>query len=101
MESADECDVARPAAGIPGKLHRALDRLSPRIGEEDLRRRSGENLGLEPLCQLDLGLVIEVSARHVKELLRLFLDGGDDTRMGMSCGHDGNAGREVQEAIAV
>ena len=101
MERADESDVVRPAAGIAGELHGALDRLCAGVGEEHLRRCAGQDSRLEALRQLDLRAVVEIRPRHMQESVRLLLDRGHHPRMGVAGGDDGDASREVEEAVAV
>ena len=55
----------------------------------------------KPLGQVDLRLVVEVGPRHVQQLVGLVLDGGDDFRVAMPGGGHGDAGRHVEEAVAV
>ena len=101
MEGTDEGDIARPARGIPGQLHRAFDRLGTRVREEHARRRPGQDPVLQPLRQLDLGLVVEVGAGHMQEVIRLVLDGRDHLGVRMARRHHRDAGCEVEEPIAV
>ena len=60
------------------------------------RRDRGQLLG-----QPHLRLVVEVGARHVQELLRLLGDGADDVGVRVAGGVDGDAGRAVEEDVAV
>ncbi len=76
VKATDEGDVARPPRGIARQLHSALDRFSPRVGEEHLGRRAWQDLGLEALGQLDLRPVVEVGPRHMEEPPRLLFDRG-------------------------
>ncbi len=101
MESADERDVARPASGKPSELHRPLDRLSARVGEEHLGRNAGEDLRLESLSELDLRLVVEICARHMEEPPGLLLDRGDHLGVGVAGRDHRDAGGEIQEPVAV
>ena len=101
VEGADERDVARPAAGEARELHRALDRLRAGVGEEHLGRRTGQDLRLQALGQLDLRAVVKVGAGHVDEAPGLLLDRGHDFGVGVTGRDDGDACREVQEPVAV
>lgn len=93
-------DVA--AAGVPaGQLQSRFQRFRPAIGEEDLLRRRAGSDGRQPFRQGDLRLVVEIGAGHVQKLVGLVLDGGGDVGMTMAGGGDGDAGREVEEQIAV
>ena len=55
----------------------------------------------ELLRQVDLRRVVEIGPRHVQQLGRLVLDGGDDLRMAVAGRADGDAGGEVEEQVAV
>jgi hypothetical protein len=90
------------AAGMPpGQLQSCFDRLSAAIGEKHtLGRRAGRDLG-EFLGQVDLRAIVEVGPRHVQQFGRLVLDSGDDLRVAMPGGGDGDAGGEVEEAVAI
>src|SRR5205807_6300097 len=48
-----------------------------------------------------LGAVVEVGPRHVNELAGLVADRGDDLRVTVPGGADGDAGGEVEEQVAV
>ena len=97
----DERDIARPSGGIARELHGALDRLGAGVREEDTRRRARQDPVLQSLRQLDLRRVVEVRPGHVDEAFRLLLDRGDNLRVGVARGDDGDAGREVEEPVAV
>src|SRR5205823_1607134 len=56
----------------------------------------GELFGEVPLRS-----IVEVGPRHVQQLGGLVLDGGDDSRVAVAGGADRDAGREVEEAVAV
>jgi len=101
MERAQESDVARPPGGEPGELHRALDGLRTRIGEENPGRSARENPVLQPLGELDFRRVVEVGAGHMEEALRLLLYRGHDSRMGVAGGDHGDPGGEVEKPVAV
>ncbi len=101
VESAEEGDGAR-SAGVPaGQLQGRLQRLRAAVGEEDaLGRRAGTALG-QALGQVDLRLIVEIGAGHVQQLLRLVSDRRGDMWMTVAGGRDGDAGGEIEEAIAV
>ena len=52
-------------------------------------------------ASVDHALVIEIRARHVNQFAGLLLYGGDHMRMAMSRGSHGDAGREIEELVAV
>src|SRR5260221_3761788 len=101
MKGAYEGDVTGPSCGVARELHRAFDRLSARVGEEDARGDAGQYLVLEASGELDLRLVVEVGAGHVHDLAGLLLDRGHHPRMRVAGRVDGDAGREVEELVAV
>ena len=55
----------------------------------------------QPLGEVDLRPVVEVGAGHVEQLVGLVLDRGDDLRVAVAGGGDGDAGGEVEEQVAV
>ena len=101
VERADERDVAGPASGESRQLHRALDRLRARVGEEHLGRRARQDLRLQAFGELDLGLVVEIGAGHVEEAPGLLLDRRYHLRVGMAGGDDRDPGCEIEEPVAV
>ena len=101
VKGAEEGDGPRPPGVPAGQLQGRFERFGPAVGEEDpLRRCARRDLG-QPLGQVDLRLVVEIGARHVQQLGRLVLNGGDDLRMTMPRRGDGDAGGEVEKQIAV
>ena len=101
MKGAEEGDGPRTARVPAGQLQAGFQRFGAAVGEEDaLARLAGRHLG-QPLRQVDLRLVVEIGARHVQQLAGLVLDGGDDLRMAVPGARHGDAGREVEEEIAV
>ena len=101
MKGAEEGDDAGPA-GVPAReLEGGLEGFGAAVGEEDAAR-AGRVAGLgQALRQVDLRLVVEVGAGHVQQLVALVGDGGDDLGMAMARRGDGDAGREVEEEVAV
>ena len=90
------------AAGVvAAELHRGFDGLGAGVGEEDLLVEVAGGDAAEGFGQFDGFGQIEVGARHVDKLLGLLLDGLHYVGVGVACGEHGDAGREVDEAVAV
>ena len=100
VEAAEEADEVRPPGVIAGQLDGRLDRLGARVGHEADRGFLERGDLVQLLGQVDPYLVIEVG-RDVDELVGLLLDGLHHLGMGVAGGGDGDAGGEVEEAIAV
>ncbi len=101
VESAEESEDTRTAGDVPRQLQRSLDRLSPRVGKEDLLIKVARHDPDQLLGQLDLPWVVEVSAGHVKEFLGLTLNGPYDIGMGMASGTHGDARCKINVAVAI
>ena len=101
VERAEKGDHLLPLRVIAGQFEGRLDRLGPRIGEEDfLGKRAGRDLR-QFFGQLELAAIIEVGPRHVQKLRRLPMDGLDDARMAMARRADGDARVKIEEPVAV
>ena len=101
VKRAPEGDDVLPAGLVPGELEGGLDGLGPGVGEEHpVAARHRRQLG-QPLGQHDLLVVVEIGARHVQEPGGLLLNRPDHVRMRVAGGRDGNAGRQVEEPVAV
>ena len=101
VEAALERDDPRPMRVIAGELDRALDRLGPRVREEDAGLLGERRDPRQPLHELEVARLVEVGRGDVDEPIRLFLDRRAHLRMGMPGRADGDAGGEVEEAVAV
>ncbi len=83
------------------KLEGGFDGFGTAVGKEDLLVGRAGSDGCELFHQLDHGRVVEIAATDVDEIRGLGLDGGDDLGMAVAGGADGDAGGEVEEAIAI
>ncbi len=100
VEGAVEADELLAAGVVPGELDGGLDGLSARVAEEGERPfLEGGDL-VQAFAQPDLQRVIEVR-RNVNKAVRLLLNGRDDFGVAVAGGGDGDAGSEVDEAVAV
>ncbi len=101
MESALEGDDSRTMRVIAGELDRPLDRLGPGVRQEDAGLLGERRDPRQPLHELEVARLVEVGRGDVDEPIRLLLDRGAHLRMGMPGRADGDAGGEVEEAVAV
>ena len=101
MERAEERDGPRPAGVPAGQLQARFERLGPAVGEEDALGPGAGREFRQLLGQVDLRLIVEIGAGHVQQLVGLVLDGGDDFGMAVPGRRHRDAGREVEEEIAV
>ncbi len=100
VEAAEEPDEARPPRDVARELERGLDTLRPRLAEEAHRRLVHGRKRRQPLAEAHLALVPVVRA-HVQEALGGVLDRGHHVRVRVAGRGHGDAGGEVQEAVAV
>ena len=102
VECAEERDDVRPSRRMARELDRGLDHLGPAVAEVDpgLATRDLGDLR-EPAADLRVDRQVEVGRREMDQLGRLLLDRGDDAGMGMARRVDRDAGREVEEQVAV
>ena len=95
--------LGRPRV-VAGELERRLDRLGAGVGEEGAhpvfgrwhRRQAGQ-----PLAEVGVGGEEEVARAVVQDVVDLGVDRRVDLRVGVAGGDDGDAGVEVEEAVAV
>ena len=102
VEGAEERDHLLPLSVVARQLQRSLDRLGARVAVVNLVRPfHGRDLrqSLAPSCTMRF--VIEVGARHVNQLGRLLLDGGNHLGMAVAGRGHRNAGSEIEELVAV
>jgi hypothetical protein len=101
VEAALEGDDPGPMRVVAGELDGALDRLGPRVCQEHPSLlREGRDPG-QALHELEVARLVEVGRRDVDQPLRLLADGGDDLRVRVPGRAHGDAGREVEEPVAV
>ncbi len=101
MKRAEERDDVLAFGVIARQLERALDCLRARVAIVKLvRARHGSDLR-QVLSERDQILVIKICARHVDQLARLLLNGGDHIGMAVPGRGHGDAGGEVIELVAV
>ena len=93
--------IPGPMGVVSGELDRPLDCLGTRVREEDARPLLERSDRREALHQLEVARLVEVGGGDVDEPIRLLLDRRGDLRVGMPGRADGDAGGEVEEAIAV
>ena len=82
-------------------LYRVLDRLGAGRDQHRLGRAGDGRKRVQPLGQAHVGFIGRYLEADVTERLHLLLDGGDDLRMLMAGIDHGNAGGEVDVALAV
>ena len=90
-----------PAGVVAGELERGLDGLGAGVGEEHPRLGCIGDAGGQALADLGVGGQVEVARAVVEDVVDLGVDRGVDGRMGVAGGVDGDAGVEVEEAVAV
>ena len=72
------------------------------VPELERKTRAGHRCqGGEPLAEVGVDRQVEVARAVVQDVVDLGVDGGDDRRMGVAGGGDGDAGVEVEEPVAV
>ena len=101
VEAAVEGDEFVAAGVITGELHRGFDGLGAGIPEVDALGFLAGSDRRKFLGEIDHTLVVEIRAGHVDQVGGLLLDRGDDARVAMSGGDDGDARREIEEGVAV
>ena len=101
VKRAEERDDVVPLRVVLRQLERRLVRLGARVAEERPVRTRHRRNRRQLLAEPHLRLVVEVGARHVQELLRLVDDRLHDVGMRVAGGGHGNAGRAVEEDVAV
>jgi hypothetical protein len=101
VECALEGDDPGPMGVIAGQLDRALHRFRAGVRQEDARLLPERRDRREALHELEVARLVEVSRGDVDEPVGLLLDGGHDLGMRVAGRADGDAGREVEEAVAV
>ena len=102
MERPEECDDVRSARRPAGQLYRGLDDLRPAVAKVGPRPAAGDRRDLgEAPAQLRIDRQVEVRRREVDELGGLLLDRRDDLGMAVAGRVDRDAGREVEEEVAV
>ena len=96
-DDADPLGLAVRIVVAPRRLDGGFQRLGPGVGEEHL---VGEGRLRQALAEPRLaGDLVEV--RQVPDLLGLVLQRRDEVRVGMAEGIDGDAGAEIEIALAV
>ena len=101
VEPAQKRDDVGPLRRVARELEARLDRFRAGVAEERPHAAvDGSHRG-DLLGEPHLRLVVEVGAGHVQKLLRLIGDRLHDRRMGVAGGAHRNAGRAVEEDVAV
>ena len=91
-----------PAGVVAGELERGLDRLGARVRQERPHGRPGIGARRgELLADVGVGGQVEVARAVVQDVVDLGVDRRVDVGMGVTGGDDGDAGVEVEEAVAV
>jgi hypothetical protein len=101
MKCAVEGDHLLTAGVIAGQLEGALDGLGTGVAVEDAVRAGHGGDGGDPGSQVGEMLVVEVSAGDVDQFGGLLLDGGDDLRVAVAGGGNGDTGGKVEKFIAI
>ena len=101
MEGSEKGDDVLPFGVVARELERGFNRLGAGVPVINLVRAGhGRNLG-EAFGERNHALVVEVGARHVDQFARLPLYRSDYVRMAMAGRSDGDAGRKIEELVAV
>src|SRR5437868_5653100 len=97
MKGPEKRQGPRTARMPARQLEPRLERLGAAVGEENALGRRPRGQLREALGEVDLRLVIEIGPRHVDELARLVLDGGDHLGVAMTRAGDRDARREIEK----
>ena len=100
VERPEEGDHVRPAGVVAGELERGLDRLGAGVGEEHPGVGHRGERG-QALADVGVDREVEVGRAVVQDVVDLGVDRRVDGRVGVAGGGDGDAGVEVEEAVAV
>jgi hypothetical protein len=100
MEGADKADEPRPPRGITCELDRGLDAFGARVGIKDAHIFFHRRDLVDLFAQADHRVVVIVG-RDMDEFCGLLLDGLDDFGMRVAGGKHGDAGGEINVAVAV
>ena len=104
VEAAAEGYNRRTPGGVLRQLDGRLDRLRPRVGEEESGllpvSQPGEG-ARQPLVELQAGLVVQDVLLGVDDLACLLGDRRHHPRMGVAGVGDADPARVVKEALAV
>jgi hypothetical protein len=101
VEGALEGDDPRPMGVVARELDGPFDGFGPGVREEDPRLPAeGRDRG-QALHELEVARLVEVGRRDVDEPIGLLLDRGHHLRVSVAGRADGDAGGEVEEAVAV
>ena len=101
VERAEEGDHVRPAGVVAGQLERGLDGLGAGVGRGTTSGIGHRGERGQPLAHVGVGGQVEVARAVVQDVVDLGVDGGVDDWVGVTGGDDGDAGVEVEEAVAV
>ena len=101
VEAARECDDRRTFGVNARDLDRVLDRLGAGIQEDRLLGKVTRRRGVEPLGEVNIGLVGEHMKTGVRKQLALLGDGLHDAWMPVPGIEHGDAGREIDESPAI
>ena len=102
MKATEERDDALAARLVTRQLDDGLVGFRSRVAEVNAMMIAAHGAELaETLGEARLHAVEKVRARHVHELAGLFANGRHHLRMTMPGGADGDAGRHVEELVAV
>ena len=101
VEAAAERDDPRPAGKSARDLDRVLDGFGAGRDQHGLGRALDRGKRVQPLGEAHVVFVRRDLEADVTERLKLLLDGGDDFRMLMAGIDHGDAGGEVDIALAV
>ena len=101
VKRAEKRDDVGALGGVARQLDARLDRFGAGVAEKRSHAAVDRRDRRQLLGQLHLRLVIEIGARHVEEALRLLGHGADHVGMRVPRRRDGDAGRAVEEHVAV
>ncbi len=101
VEAAEEGDDLVAPGSVARQLDSPLHRLRARVAEGDAARHvAGRDL-IQLFGQRGEFFVVEIRPRHVDQAGGLLLNGFHHPRMAVPGGHYGDAGREIEEAVAI
>ncbi len=86
---------------VAGQFQRALDGLCAGVAVKEAMRPGHGRDGRELFGEIGQGFVVEVGAGDMDEFGGLLLNCGDDFRMAVAGGGDGDAGGEIEKLVAV
>src|SRR5579872_2555664 len=100
MESAEEADESRPPRDIARKLQSSFHGFGAALAQQYLRRLTQRIQSIDLLGQPRHAFV-PIVTRDMQEIVRRILDGLNYGRMRVSGAANGDAGRKIEESVAI